>query len=90
MAGVDAAGFVGGDGVALHDTFDGGFAVDDVLVGYKGNDAQDGAVVVNDGILDAILRDTHFILEEEIAFAFFCISPTSPDRSAQANARAPR
>ena len=56
----DASGFVGGDGVVLHEPFDGGFAVDDVLIGYKGNDAQNGAVVVNDGILDAILRDTDY------------------------------
>ena len=31
----DAAGFVDGDLVALHDPFEGGLAVDDVVVGFQ-------------------------------------------------------
>ena len=42
----DAAGFVDGDLVALHDPFEGGLAVDDVVLGFEGD-----AVVVNDGAL---------------------------------------
>ena len=41
----DAAVFVGGDGLALHDPVDGGFAVDDVVVGFQRN-AGDGDVFV--------------------------------------------
>ena len=68
----DAAGFVGGDGVALHDPFDGRFAVDDVLVGFEGDIAQDGSAVVDDDIFDAFLREAHFVLEAEVAFALLC------------------
>ena len=45
---------VGGDGVALHDPFDSGFAVDDVLVSFEGNVAQDGGAVVDDDIFDSL------------------------------------
>jgi hypothetical protein len=32
----DVAGFVGGDGLAFHDPFEGGLAVDNVIVGSRG------------------------------------------------------
>ncbi len=56
----DAAGFVGGDGVALHDPFDGGFAVDDVIVGFQGDVAEGDGVVVDDGAFLAFFRESHF------------------------------
>lgn len=48
----DLAGFVGGDGLAFHDPFDGGFAVDDVVVGFEGDVAEgDMGIVVDDGFV---------------------------------------
>lgn len=51
MVGVvgDVAGFVGGDGLAFHDPFDGGFAVDDVGVGFEGDVAKGDVGIVEDG-----------------------------------------
>jgi hypothetical protein len=40
---LDAAGFVDGDLVALHDPFQGGLAVDDVVAGFE-RDAIEGEV----------------------------------------------
>ena len=45
----DAAVFVGGDGLALHDPFEGGLAVDDVVVGGERDVFEGDEVVVNDG-----------------------------------------
>ena len=48
----DLAGFVGGDGLAFHDPFDGGFAVDDVVVGFGGDVAEgDVGIVVDDSFV---------------------------------------
>lgn len=47
----DAAVLVGGDGLSLHDPFEGGFAVDDVVVGGGRDVFQGDVFVVNDGAL---------------------------------------
>lgn len=48
----DVAVFVGGDGLAFHDPFDGGFAVDDVVVGFERDVAEgDVGIVVDDGLV---------------------------------------
>ena len=47
----DAARLVGGDGVAFHEPFDGGFAVDDVFVGLKGNACDGELFVIDDAAL---------------------------------------
>ena len=51
----DAAVFVGGDGLAFHDPFEGGLAVDDVVVGGEGDVFEGDALVVDDGgfVVDA-------------------------------------
>ena len=54
----DAALFVCGDGLAFHDPFDGGLAVDDVVVAFQ-RDVADGDVLVVDDrgfVFDALLR----------------------------------
>lgn len=52
----NAAVFVGGDGLAFHDPVDGGFAVDDVVVGFKGNAGDGDVLVVDHGglVVDAL------------------------------------
>lgn len=56
----DAALLVRGDGVAFHDPLDGGFAVDDVVVGLGRDAAECGRGVVDDGVSHAFFREAHF------------------------------
>ena len=56
----DAALLVRGDGVAFHDPLDGGFAVDDVVVGLGRDAAERGRGVVDDGVSHAFFREAHF------------------------------
>ena len=56
----DAALLVRGDGVAFHDPLDGGFAVDDVVVGLGRDAAERGRGVVDDGVSYAFFREAHF------------------------------
>ena len=55
-----------GDGVTLHDPFDGRFAVDDILVGFL-RDVLDGDVaVIDDHTLIVLRLEAHFIYHAEV------------------------
>ena len=64
----DAAVFVLGDGVALHDPLDGGLAVHDVVVGFQRDVADCGGVIEDDGVLGRLavhLGEAHFVGDAE-------------------------
>ncbi len=60
----DAAVFVTGDLVAFHDPFEGGLAIDDVVVGFQWDTGEGEVAVINDsGLIDLLVLagEGHFL-----------------------------